>query len=149
MKKTHSRSNSIIYLIERTLRQTRMLLQHAFDESKLKISVDQWIVLSQISQGEGQNQRHIADMTAKDPASITRILELLEKQKLVKRIADKADKRSSLVAVTPAGKKMLSNCAKKVERFKKVAGKGISSTDFNELKETLDKLYENSGGKLS
>jgi MarR family transcriptional regulator for hemolysin len=148
MKKTHSRSNSIIYLIERTLRQTRMLLQHAFDESNLKISVDQWIVLTQISQGEGQNQRHVADMTAKDPASITRILELLEKQKLVKRISDKADKRSSLVAVTPTGKKMLQNCGKKVERFKKVAGKGIAPKDFSEMKSTLDKLFENSGGRL-
>lgn len=148
MKKTHARSNSIIYLIERTLRQTRMLLQHAFDESNLKISVDQWIVLTQISQGDGQNQRHVADMTAKDPASITRILELLEKQKLVKRISDKTDKRSSLVAVTPTGKKMLANCAKKVDGFKRVAGKGISTKEFNDLKVTLDKLYENSGGKL-
>ncbi len=149
MKKTHSRSNSIIYLIERTLRQTRMLLQHAFDEGKLKISVDQWIVLSQIAQGDGQNQRHIADMTAKDPASITRILELLEKQKFIKRIADKADKRSSIVVVTPNGKKILGNCSKKVARFKTVAGKGISQKELNSLQETLDKLFENSGGSLS
>jgi DNA-binding MarR family transcriptional regulator len=149
MKKTTSRSTSIIYLIERTLRQTRMLLQHAFDEGKLKISVDQWIVLSQIAQGVGQNQRNIAEMTAKDPASITRILELLEKQKLVKRVADKKDLRSSIVAVTPAGKKMLKSCGKKVERFKKVAGKGISQNELNNLKGSLDKLFENSGGVLS
>ena len=148
MKKMHSRSHSIIYLLERTLRQTRLLLQHSFDEGKLKISVDQWIVLAQISQGAAQNQRQISEMTAKDPASITRILELLEKQKLIKRIADKNDKRSSIVAITPNGKKMLSDCTKKVARFKTVAGKGISQNELNDIQVTLDKLFENSGGKL-
>ena len=149
MKKTNPRSSSIIYLIERTLRQTRMLLQRAFDEGHLSISVDQWIVLNQISIKSAQNQRSIAEMTAKDPASITRILELLEKQKLVKRIADKQDMRSSLVEITPAGKKVLSSCGKKVESFRKVAKKGITQNELNCLKGSLDKLFENSGGVLS
>lgn len=148
MKKKHARSNSLVYLLERTLRQTRMLLQKAFDEGKLKISVDQWIVLSQIAQKTNQYQRQIAEMVAKDPASITRILDLLEKQKLVKRNTDKDDLRNSIVSITPSGKKMLKACSDKVVRFKKVAGKGLSQDDLNNLKTVLDKLFENSGGKL-
>ncbi len=148
MEKKHSRSNSLVYLLERTLRQTRMLLQKAFDEGKLKISVDQWIVLSQVSQKTNQNQRQIAEMVAKDPASITRILDLLEKQKLVKRSADKRDLRNSIISITTAGEKMLKSCSDKVVRFKKVAGKGLSQDDLNHLKTILDNLFENSGGKL-
>ncbi|HET6990789.1 MAG TPA: MarR family transcriptional regulator, partial [Bacteroidia bacterium] len=120
MEKKHARSYSLVYLLERTLRQTRMLLQSAFDEGDLKISVDQWIVLSQIAKSAAQNQRQIAEMVAKDPASITRILELLENQKLVKRVADKKDGRSSIVTITPAGKKMLISCDEKVVRFRKI-----------------------------
>lgn len=148
MEKKHARSYSLVYLLERTLRQTRMLLQAAFDEGNLKISVDQWIVLSQIAKSSTQNQRQIAEMVAKDPASITRILELLENQKLVKRIADKKDLRSSIVTITPAGKKMLNSCNEKVSKFKKTAGKGLSQDDLNHLKTILDNLFENSGGKL-
>ncbi|MCX6312282.1 MAG: MarR family winged helix-turn-helix transcriptional regulator [Bacteroidetes bacterium] len=148
MEKKHSRSNSLVYLLERTLRQTRMLLQNLFDEGKLKITVDQWIVLSQVGQSAKQNQRQIAAMVAKDPASITRILDLLEHQKLVKRIADKGDLRNSFVMITAAGKNMLKSCNEKVIRFKKVAGKGLSQDDLNHLKTILDNLFENSGGKL-
>lgn len=125
-----------------------MLLQGAFEEGKLDITVDQWIVLAQVASSPAQNQRQIADAVAKDPASITRILELLENQKLIKRIADKKDLRSSIVTITPAGKAMLKSCAAKVIQFKKVAGKGLSQEDMNQLKFVLDNLFENSGGKL-
>jgi MarR family transcriptional regulator for hemolysin len=148
MKKDHARSYSLVYLLERTLRQTKILLQSAFDESGLKISVDQWIVLTQVQKIPGQNQKQVAEMVAKDPSSITRILELLENQKLVKRIADKNDQRSLLVSITPSGKKVLQSCEEKVVQFRKIAGKGLSQDDLNHLKTILDNLFENSGGKL-
>jgi len=148
MEKKHSRSNSLVYLLERTHRQAKQLLQREFDAGNLKISVDQWIVLARVSERPGQNHKQLADSTAKDPASITRIVALLLKQKLVKKTPDKKDQRSSLLAVTPAGKTILSGCSKKAEAFKKSAGKGLSQDDLNQLRKLLDMLYENSGGKL-
>jgi DNA-binding MarR family transcriptional regulator len=148
MEKKHSRSNSLVYLLERTHRQAKLSLQRQFDSAGLKISVDQWIVLSRVAERPGQNHKQLADSTAKDPASITRILFLLIKQKLVKKNTAKNDQRSSLVFITPAGKKTLTVCAQKTEAFRKSAGKGLSQEDLNNLKKLLDTLYENSGGRL-
>jgi DNA-binding MarR family transcriptional regulator len=148
MEKKHSRSNSLVYLLERTQRQAKQLLQREFDSAGLKISVDQWIVLARIAERPNQNHKQLADSTAKDPASITRILSLLIKQKLAKKSPDKKDQRSLLVEITPAGKNILSGCAKKTDAFRKTASKGLSQEDLNHLRKLLDTLYENSGGRL-
>lgn len=148
MEKKHSRSNSLVYLLERTHRQAKLSLQREFDAAGLKISVDQWIVLARIAERPNQNHKQLADSTAKDPASITRILSLLIKQKLAKKSPDKKDSRSLLVEITPAGKTMLAGCAKQTEAFRKTAGKGLTQEDLNHLRKLLDMLYENSGGRL-
>ncbi len=147
MEKGHTRSYSLIYLLERTLRQTRMSLQAAFNKADLKISVDQWIVLTQVAKTLDQNQNVIAKCVAKDPASITRIVLLLENRKLIKRTVDKKDKRNVLVNVSPIGEKLLNACATEVDLFKKNAVKSLAQDDLNNLKTMLDNLFENCGGK--
>jgi MarR family transcriptional regulator, transcriptional regulator for hemolysin len=146
MEKGHTRSYSLIYLLERTLRQTRMSLQAAFNKADLKISVDQWIVLSQVAKTLNQNQKIIAKCVAKDPASITRIVLLLENRKLIKRTVDKKDKRNLLVNVSPIGEKLLNACTTEVELFKKNAVKSLAQDDLNNLKTMLDNLFQNCGG---
>lgn len=146
MEKGHTRSYSLIYLLERTLRQTRMSLQAAFNKADLKISVDQWIVLTQVAKTLDQNQNVIAKCVAKDPASITRIVLLLENRKLIKRTVDKKDKRNVLVNVSPIGEKLLNSCAIEVDLFKKNAVKSLAQDDLNNLKTMLDNLFENCGG---
>ncbi len=148
MDKKNPRSNSLVYLLERSTRQTKLLLQHEFDQAGLKISVDQWIVLTRIAEVPAQNHKQIANSTAKDPASITRILSILISEKLVKKVNDKHDHRSVLVFPTLLGINILVKCKSKVESFRKVASKGLSQDDLNTLKQLLDKLFENSGGRL-
>jgi MarR family transcriptional regulator, transcriptional regulator for hemolysin len=147
MNKKHARSNSLVYLLERTLRFTRGALQQEFN-ANVKISVDQWLILQQVSLSPGSNQNDIAEACAKDPASVTRMLNLLGKKKLIVRKADKNDKRSYLLVVTPAGKKTLAQCHAAVDRFRKIAGKGISQEELNLLRKSLDKFFENCGGRI-
>ena len=141
MEKGHTRSYSLIYLLERTLRQTRMSLQAAFNKADLKISVDQWIVLTQVAKTLDQNQNVIAKCVAKDPASITRIVLLLENRKLIKRTVDKKDKRNVLVNVSTIGEKLLNACATEVDLFKKNAVKSLAQDDLNNLKTMIDNLF--------
>jgi DNA-binding MarR family transcriptional regulator len=143
--KKHSRSNSLVYTLERTHRQVKLRLQKEFGTG---ISVDQWIVLSEIAAHPGQNNHALAVSTAKDPASITRILALLLKKKLVKKMPVKNDKRSAVAVITPTGKKILQESSVKVENFRKETAKGLSQNDLNHLRHLLDMLFENSGGKL-
>ena len=142
------RSNSLVYLLERTLRQTKFSLQQLLDKHANGISVDHWIVLQQIGADNGQNLAKIAASTAKDPASITRITRHLAEMKLVARTRQKNDQRNFYVTVTPAGKKMLRDCEKAISKFRTIAGKGLTQEELNHQKKILDKLFENCGGKL-
>lgn len=146
MKTNHSRSNSLIWLLERTLRQSRQALLAEFKKNKVRISIDQWLILQQISITPMQNQQEIARLSAKDPASVTRILMLMEKKKWVIRTADKNDKRSIKVSLTTEGKRVLQQCAKSVDKFRLYASKGISQDELNVQKTVLDKLFANCGG---
>lgn len=148
MKQKHARSNSFVYLLERTLRQSRTLLQREFNATGAGISIDQWLVLQQIAAEQGQSLGQIALMTAKDPAAVTRIVSLMARKKLVTKIIAKNDKRVIHVSITPSGKKALNGCKKGVEHFKKTAAKGLSQEELNLQKKVLDRLFENCGGKV-
>ncbi len=148
MTKKHNRSNSLVYLLERTLRQARHALQAEFRNDRLGISIDQWLILQEVAAAPGSNQQQLARSCAKDPASVTRILGLLQKKKWITRAPGKNDKRTLSVSITPPGKKTLHDCSRCVERFRKTAGKGLEQSDLNLLKTVLDKLFENSGGKI-
>lgn len=148
MKQKHARSNSFVYLLERTLRQSRTLLQREFNATGAGISIDQWLVLQQIAAEQGQSLGQIALMTAKDPAAVTRIVSLMARKKLVTKMTAKNDKRVIHVSITPSGKKALSGCTKGVEHFKKTAAKGLSQDELNLQKKVLDRLFENCGGKV-
>lgn len=141
--KKHNRSNSLIYLLERTLRQLRHALHQEFRKNKVRISIDQWIILQCVSDSPGCSQQEIAEMTAKDPASVTRILRLLEKKKWVKRSVSEKDRRSVSSFISADGKKILTQCTKSAEQYRQKAMKGISRDELNQQREILDRLYEN------
>ncbi|MBI3511217.1 MAG: MarR family transcriptional regulator [Bacteroidetes bacterium] len=143
----HARSSSLLYLLERTLRQARGSLQGSFREKKLDISVDQWIILSFIAEHDAPSQRMIAQGTAKDPASVTRIVDILEKKKFAQRSEVKSDKRQFRIMITPSGKKMITQCRICLEKFRKKSGKGIVQAELNDQGKILDRIYFNCGGR--
>src|ERR1044071_2334915 len=97
---SNQRSGSVVFLLDRTLRQLRFALQRHFEEHDVKLSVDQWIVLNEALNAGTVSQKTLADRIAKDPASVTRIVHGLEKSKLITRIKDKDDQRVALLKIT-------------------------------------------------
>lgn len=143
-----SRSGSVVFLLDRTLRQLRFSLQQHFTENDVELSVDQWIVLNEAMASGMISQKALADKVAKDPASVTRIVHDLVKSKLITRVSSEKDQRVSLLKVTPQGKKELSKSEQAVQQYRKAALKGISKGELGPVKALLDKLFENTGGKL-
>ncbi len=145
---SNQRSGSVVFLLDRTLRQLRFSLQSHFNEKKVNLSVDQWIILNE-THNSGNVAHHIlAERAAKDPASVTRIVHTLEKLKMVTRTISDKDQRVSLLKVTAAGKKELSRAESAVQAYRKMALKGITKEELVPVKKLLDKLFENTGGVL-
>lgn len=92
---------SLIWLIPKA----RHLLKKRIRD-KLKdydISGEQWTTLNRIYRTEGCNQRKLADMSIRDNAAITRVLNILESKNLVRRANSPHDKREFLIYLTDEG----------------------------------------------
>lgn len=81
-------------------------LNRKFKLAGLGITTEQWSVLSCLWELDKQTQKYICDHTYKDKASITRLLDGLEKNGLVKRESDPSDRRTNLIHLTSKGHDM-------------------------------------------
>ena len=145
---SNQRSGSVVFLLDRTLRQLRHSLQQHFQEKGVKLSVDQWIVLNEANNSGMVSQKVLSDRVAKDPASITRIVHDLEKNKLISRVKSDEDNRVALLKITALGRKEISRSQSAVNAYRMAVLKGISKDELNPVKSLLDKLFENAGGSL-
>lgn len=132
-----------LFLLERTVRQFRKYSQQLFDEQGITISGEQWVVLKRIGESEGINQREIADLTYKDPASVTRILDLLEKQDLVKREAVENNRRTYALFLTKKGQKLVEKITPLAIEVRRKGLENLKSEETETLKRILNQIYEN------
>jgi len=85
---------SVGFLINRVAKQTKRKLYSAFKENGYTLTPEHWAVLNRLWEKDGLSQTEIADQTFKDKANITRILDVMEKNDLVKRQKHEEDRRS-------------------------------------------------------
>jgi len=75
-------------------------LQKNFKEANVEITIEQWSVLYHLWKQDGLSQQQLCDATFRDKPSITRLVDNLEKLKLVKRVASKDDRRMNMIYLT-------------------------------------------------
>ena len=63
----------------------------------------QWAALVKLSGHGALSQNHLGRMTAMDPATIQGVIRRLAERKLIAHRADGADRRRSVLTLTPAG----------------------------------------------
>jgi len=68
-------------------------LQKNFRLAGLEITIEQWSVLYHLWKQDALSQQELCNRTFRDKPSITRLIDNLEKQKLVKRMPSKEDRR--------------------------------------------------------
>ncbi len=128
---------------EQNLKHFRDLVNHAFHKSGYAITYDQWTVLAAIAQKQGITQIIISDKTGKEPASISRILKLLEKKELIEKLQDKKNKRAKRIYLTPSGDEVQKKATKTFNSIAKDGFNGVYEQEINLFVRILDKLKVN------
>jgi len=138
--------NSMGTLIGRTSHAILNKLQKKFREEGHNITVEQWQVLVNLNNSNDQFHQQLAENTFKEKSTITRLLDGLEKKNLIKRVADKNDRRQKRIRITPEGKKLLKN----LRPFAlEVQSRALNEIDPEQLKicqDILLKIYSNVTG---
>ena len=108
--------------------------------NEIGITYTQYLVLLVLWESENYSIKKIAEVLKLDSPTITPIVQKLEKLSLVKRVRSASDERVVIVSLTKAGIDLEVLVA---DIQNKVACKThLKNKDFNELKDTLNKLAE-------
>jgi len=118
-------------------------LQRNLKEEGVSITSEQWSLLYYLWIEEGRTQQELACLTFRDKPSVSRLINNLEKLKLVLRVNDKEDKRTNLIFLTKQGRQMKETCMRQGKRTIREALEGLSREEMVQARDTLDKVYSN------
>ncbi|HSF46535.1 MAG TPA: MarR family winged helix-turn-helix transcriptional regulator [Chitinophagaceae bacterium] len=118
-------------------------LQKNFKQNSLDITIEQWSVLYHLWKQDGVNQQELCNATFRDKPSITRLVDNLEKLKLVKRVASKEDRRRNLIYLTDTARKLQEQSMDLANQTLNEALEGVPAEDIELCKQVLQKVYDN------
>jgi len=88
------------HMLARTSRAMLNMLQKKFRQTGCDITVEQWILLINIRNIDGQSQQQLAARVYLDKTTIARVVTGLEKKGLISRRTSKADRRQKQLVIT-------------------------------------------------
>lgn len=135
--------NVILFLIDQTSKTAKQYSQHEFDKAGLGITVDQWVLLKIIEEKGPLSQTELAHFSVRDPASITRTLDLLEKKELAVRVSVDGNRRLYEIKLTTKGVKFIKSNLDMVAKMRAQSIKGFTSSEIDQLKNLLQKIQKN------
>ena len=93
----------LAFLMQELRNLTRKYIQKKIKDHGINLTYEMLEVMGSLWRKDGLNQQEIADRTLRDKSSMTYLLDNLIKRKLVKRLADKNDRRNKLIFLTKEG----------------------------------------------
>src|ERR1700753_2050213 len=118
-------------------------LQKRFNAAGLKITIEQWSVLYHLWKEDGKSQQELCSATFRDKPSITRLVDNLEKQQLVKRVPSEADRRINLIYLTRHAQRLQEETMVLAEATLNEALEGVPADRIDICKEVLQLVYDN------
>ncbi len=140
-------ATQILLSAEEIIKRFRDLVNRSFHKNGLGISYDQWMVIDSIYKKQGVTQIYVAEQIRKEPASVSRILKLLENKEIIERIPDRSNRRAKRLYLTPHGDDIHSKATRLFNMIAKDGFNGIYEQEVNLFVRILDKVQNNFGDK--
>ncbi len=125
--------------------RTGRALSRAFDDALTAAggSLPTWLVVTALKGGDHTRQRDVAATVGIEDATLTHHLNRMERDGLVERHRDPANRRNQIVALTPAGDAMFGDLLETVIGFDRQLRHGLSADELDTLRDLLDRLVGN------
>ncbi|MBE6225738.1 MAG: MarR family transcriptional regulator [Bacteroidales bacterium] len=114
-----------------------------FQEEGYNLTPEQFLVMDAIWDEGKMSQQKIADTIFKDKNSVVKLLDGLEKKNLVRRVANKDDRRQNLIEITPYAKEIQQNVTDIAMNAVDLIIKDIPKQDLHIFIKVLTKMAEN------
>ena len=137
--------NTLLPWLGRTLKLIDLYIANHFQEQNIDLTKVQMIMLLRLFVNDGQPQNDLALLTNRDKASLTRLLDTMERKGLVVRVLSKDDKRIKLVHITKKGVELYESIRPVIKQMILKVQHEISEKDVQFTIKILKKLQLNIG----
>ena len=125
------------------------LFRRRFDRAAqpLGLTRAQWLCLGRLARFPGVTQRELAELMDVAPITLSRIVTRLEREGLVTRRADPADRRVRRLYLTPAAGPLIAELFTLARRLEDEILAVLTPVERRQLKDMLDRLARRLGGR--
>jgi len=145
MKELHS-SSEVRAIIESILNVRvgmKQFIQRKVKESGIDLTFEMLQVLTVLWRMGQTNQQDIADNIQKNKASLTSLLDNLNKRGLITRLEDPADRRNKIISLTPLGEEYRLQFEPAFDDFYSMFEKDLPKEKLRETSAVLNHIYTN------
>ena len=133
----------LFYSLESATKAYRRFAQARLYASGIDITIDQWLVLKTIHESPDIPLQQVGTAVFKDFASVTRIVQLLERKGLLRRTPHPTDGRRSELVLTGAGESVIRTVEPIAQANRRQALEGIDAGQVARLRALLERIVEN------
>lgn len=142
-QKEYILEESLSHLVNVVDKMMKATLAKALHSEGFEITPEQFSILLSLWAKNGQCQYELASCQGKDRASITRLVDGMEKENLVVRIPSENDRRIKLVYLTNKAKDLKPSLIDVATKATSQATEGISQDKIQNTKEVFKQIIEN------
>ena len=129
------------YALTKTSRAVlRFLTGHLKNYS---ITPEQWTVLKRVHEHDGISQKDLSAISDKDPATLAKILDILERESLIRRSTNHKDRRSHFIFITEKGLELRNEVFEDLEEVFELILAGIDEDELSMFSKVLSKIEHN------
>jgi MarR family transcriptional regulator, transcriptional regulator for hemolysin len=113
-------------------------------EDEIRITNEQFHLLHAINLKEDEViQKDMAEMMGRDQSAILRLIDTLEEKELVRRVADKNDRRKNYLMVTKNGERVIQQYQEIGRKIMEDMQQGLSESDLKNFHRIVNHLKSN------
>jgi DNA-binding MarR family transcriptional regulator len=133
----------IFYSLESASKAYRRFAQARLYAAGIDITIDQWLVLKTIHESADVTLQQVGTAVFKDFASVTRIVQVLERKGLLRRKPHPNDGRRSELTLTRSGVSVIRRVEPVAQAYRSEALNGIDAEEVARLRAVLKRITEN------
>lgn len=130
-------------LMDRTLKLIKQNYLQAFRDLDVEITTEQWVLIDRLAEQDGISQTELASGSFKNAPTVSRIIELLKKKKLISKKRSKEDKRQYLIFLTDKGKNLHHKAMPAVQQLRRKGWHGLNENDYEHFVRMMNQIEEN------
>lgn len=139
MKSQESIQHTLLHKICQTANEIKKIGSLALRAAQCNVPPEQYYLLCILQKKKGINQQKLSQKVSKDVSNIARLLNSLEKRELIKRLRNKADRRSYQTFLTPKGVELIKKFHSRYQQSSKLLEQYLTEKEQEFLSQVLQK----------